>query len=94
MYLIYSNSDSEFVFREELDKWQKENVFIKIYYHNSSVLGHLSSEVLLKLYPEPLTLNPTFWSVGPKMFVNSMEDILEELNVPSDKVSTEKFTGY
>ena len=25
MYLIYSNSDSEFVFKNELDLWQKEN---------------------------------------------------------------------
>lgn len=94
MHLIYSNSDSEFVFKEELDKWQKENDFIKISYHDSSISGHLDIESLTKLYPKPFTLNPTFWSVGPVAFVNSMEDILEELNIPSDQIHTEKFTGY
>lgn len=93
MSLIYSNSDSDFVFKKELDKWQKENDFIKIYYHDSSVSGHLNSEVLLNLCND-LTLNPTFWIVGPPPFVNSMEDILEELKIPQDQIHTEKFTGY
>jgi ferredoxin-NADP reductase len=94
MHLIYSNSDSEFVFKEELDQWQKENDFIKVSYHNSSISGHLDSEVLSELIPKPYSLYSSFFVVGPNAFVNSMEDILEELSVPSDKISTEKFTGY
>lgn len=94
MHLIYSNSDSDFVFKNELDKWQKENDFIKVTYFNSSISGHLDSSLLSKLYPEPLTLNPTFWIVGPPPFVNAAEDSLEELNIPTDQTHTEKFTGY
>ena len=94
MLLIYSNSDSQFIFKEELDEWQKENDFIKVYYHDSSVLGHLDTIALTKLYPIPYELNPIYYAVGPHAFVNSMEDILEGLNVSSDKISTEKFTGY
>lgn len=94
MFLIYSNSDSDFVFKKELDQWQKENDFIKVRCHNSGLSGHLSSEVLLNLYPNLYTLNPTFWAVGPNIFVNAMEDILEKLKIPEDHIKTEKFIGY
>lgn len=101
MHLIYSNSDSEFVFKEELDKWQKENDFIKVSYHDSSISGHLDVSqlnILLSNYKVASFayhfISTTFWVVGPNSFVNSMEDILEGLNVSSNKISTEKFTGY
>ncbi len=94
MYLIYSNSDSDFVFKEELDQWQKENDFIKVSYHNSSVSGHLDSFKLSSLYTTYDIQHTVFYAVGPHAFVNSMEDILEELNIPTDKINTEKFTGY
>lgn len=94
MHLIYSNSDSDFVFKKELDLWLKENNFLKIEYFDTSLSGHLNSDVLLKLYPNLYTLHPTVWAVGPNLFVNAMEEILEQLNIPSDKILTEKFTGY
>ncbi len=96
MYLIYSNSDSEFVFKEELDQWQKENDFIKIKYIDSSVDGRIDKLKIEELIGNwKLVIgNCAFSAVGPHAFVNSMEDILESLNVPSDKISTEKFTGY
>jgi ferredoxin-NADP reductase len=94
MHLIYSNSDSEFVFKEELDQWQKENDFIKVSYHNSSISGHLDSFKLSSLYTTYDIQHTVFYAVGPHAFVNSMEDILEELNIPTDKINTEKFTGY
>ena len=94
MFLIYSNSDSEFVYKKELDQWQKENDFIKIYYHNSSIFGHLDVAKLSSLISNHYSLISCFWSVGPKEFVNSMEDILEELKVPQDNIKTEKFIGY
>lgn len=108
MHLIYSNSDSEFVFKKELDKWQQENDFLKIEYINTSKVGRidklkinnlLRSESLignwkLEIDSEATYVNCMFWAVGPNMFVDAMEDILEELKIPPDQIHTEKFTGY
>lgn len=94
MYLIYSNSDSDFVFKKELDQWQKENEFIKVYYHDSSVSGHLDSKILSAQYTIYNIQHTVFYAVGPNMFVNGMEDSLEQLNIKSDMIQTEKFIGY
>lgn len=96
MHLIYSNSDSEFVFKEELDLWQKENSYIKVEYINTSEIGRLNQLKIKKLIGHwNLDIgNLIFWSVGPNMFVNAMEDSLEQLNIKSDMIQTEKFIGY
>lgn len=102
MYLIYSNSDSDFVFKKELDTWQKENSFLKIEYFDSSKFGHLDKLKISKLLDseaERVNWNLVidhcmFWSVGPNIFVNSMEEILEKMNIPEENIKTEKFTGY
>lgn len=94
MYLIYSNSDSDFVFKKELDLWQKENSFLRVTYFDSSVFGHLNQKMLSSLLPVTYSLLPTYWAVGPNVFVNAMEEILEDLKIPEDQIKTEKFTGY
>ncbi len=97
MFLIYSNSDNDFVFKKELEIWQKENKFIKVHYHNSSVSGHVNSnkiEEIFEIWNLEFGISPTMWVVGPSPFVNAMEDILEQLNIESDMIRTEKFIGY
>ncbi len=94
MYLIYSNSDSEFVFKKELVQWQKENKNIIVTYFDSSVSGHLDVTKLTTLITNHQSLVTRFWVVGPNVFVNAMEEILEELKIPEDQIKTEKFTGY
>ena len=93
IYLIYSNSDNEFVFKKDLDKWQKENNFIKIDYIDTSVSGHLDKNSL-NHYISDHSISSVFWVVGPPPFVNAIEDILEELKILEDHVKTEKFNGY
>lgn len=96
MYLIYSNSDSEFVFKDELDNWQKENDFLKIQYVNTSEIGHLDSKMIKKSVDDWGLKHSecTFWIVGPNTFVNAMEEILDELNISGNNIKSEKFTGY
>lgn len=94
MFLIYSNSDSEFVFKDELDTWQKENKNLKVYYHNSSISGHLDTTLLSSLLKPYSLKHIACWAVGPNVFVNAMEDILEEMGIPQDHIKTEKFIGY
>ncbi|MEK7472879.1 MAG: FAD-dependent oxidoreductase [Patescibacteria group bacterium] len=93
IYLIYSNSDNEFVFKKDLDKWKKENNFIKIDYIDTSVSGHLDKNSL-NHYISDHSISSVFWVVGPPPFVNAMEDILEKFRIPEDHVRTEKFIGY
>ncbi len=93
MFLIYSNSDDDFVFKKDLDIWQKENNFIKVTYFDSSVSGHLN-KASLNHFISDHSISSVFYAVGPPAFVNTMEDILEELKVPTDQIKTEKFTGY
>lgn len=100
MHLIYSNSDSDFIFKKELDTWQKENNFLKIEYIDTSKVGRIDFQKL-NHFISNYSIS-CFWVVGPNLFVNAMEEILEQLNIPSGKRSlpqsgkilTEKFTGY
>ena len=102
MHLIYSNGDSDFVFKKELEKWGKENDFIEVNFFNTSKSGHLDKVVLQKLLPDSSfkknaslrVQDSTFWLVGPPPFVSALEDVLESLKIPSSNVITEKFTGY
>lgn len=100
MHLIYSNSDSEFVFKNELDKWQSENSHVKVTYFDSSLSGHLDQDKLKTLCTDDELRNNTFWIVGPNVFVDTMEEILEVLNIKEVNmkstfaIKTEKFTGY
>lgn len=97
IFLIYSNSDSDFVFKNELDKWQTENDFLKIYYHNSGESGHLNSDKIKEIFGTwnlKFEISSMMWVVGPSSFVNSMEDSLEQLDIKSDIIQSEKFIGY
>jgi len=94
MYLIYSNSDSDFVFKKELDDWQKENDYIKIAYFDSSVSGHLDAAKLSSLLPKYDIQHTTFWLVGPPPFTDALENVFQKMKIPSDQIRSEKFTGY
>lgn len=96
IYLIYSNSDENFIFKNEFDEWQKENDFIKIYYHNSSVSGRIDKLKIDELIGNgSLEIdNSVFYVAGPPLFVSAMENILEKMRIPDDQIKTDKFTGY
>lgn len=96
IHLIYSNSDSDFIFKNDLIKWQSENDNLKIDYIDTSISGHIDSlkiESLIKNWKLEIE-NCAFSAVGPNAFVNAMEEILEQLEVPEENIKTEKFTGY
>lgn len=94
IHLIYSNSDSEFVFKEDLISWRGENENLKIDFVDTSVSGHIDANKLSTLISNHPTPSPIIWVVGPNAFVNAIEEILESLKTPEDQIKTEKFTGY
>lgn len=96
-YLVYSNSDSEFVFRNELDQWLQELTNLKIEYVNTSTDGRIDKTKLENLFSKwnlSFQTPPTFWVTGPPPFVNAIDEVLNELNIPEDNREIEKFTGY
>ena len=86
MHLIYSNSDSDFAFKKDLDGWK--NDYIKIEYVDTAKEGRIDEDKLNHF------ISSTFWVVGPPPFVDAMEDTLGKLGVVSVKIRVEKFTGY
>lgn len=96
MYLIYSNSNNNFVFGEELEKYQKENENIKVEFFDSSKKGHLNKEAINETTNRwgLESKSCIFWIVGPPPFVDALESEVEKLGIDSDNIKTEKFTGY
>lgn len=94
MSLIYSNSDSQFIFKKDLENWKRKCDYIKTVYFNSSDSGHLDYLKLLNLISELDITDTIFWVVGPKTFVNAIEDNLHKLNIPLENIKSEKFIGY
>ncbi|MEK7617091.1 MAG: FAD-dependent oxidoreductase [Patescibacteria group bacterium] len=100
--LIYSNSDSDFIFKKELDQWVKTYPKLTIHYIVTSKDGRLDSEKL-KLYPIPYlrgaeassayTLYPIFYLAGPPSMVDDFENILLNLGIDETSIRTDRFDG-
>lgn len=96
IYLIYSNSDNDIVFKKELDEISSRHPNIKIQYVITGTEGHLD-DVKIKKFIEnwKLTIGDlTWWVCGPPPMIDAMEQVLGKLSITSGKVKTEKFTGY
>ncbi len=94
--LIYSNSDSDFIYKNELTEWSIQNRNLKISWVDSSAEGHLDKDKLKK-YLEKLGTgidNSVFWITGPPNFVDALEESVTANNVSDEHIKTEKFTGY
>lgn len=90
--LIYSNSDNDFLFKEELENWKKNLPNLSIIYHNSNLNGHLNKA---KLYTAVGSLvNSIFYLAGAHSFVNDMEKILLELGIDKTNIRYDRFDGY
>lgn len=86
--LINSNSDDNFLFKEELDNWQKSYPNLTIIYHNSTRSGHLS-----QLPPTPYHL-PIYYLAGPPKMVDDFEKMLLDLGVEETNIRYDRFDGY
>lgn len=83
--LIFSNSNNDFPFKEELGQWQKDYPKLDISYHNSTNSGRLN-----KL---PVS-NAIYYLAGSHSFVNSMEKILLDLGMDQTNIRYDRFDGY
>lgn len=85
--LIYSNSDENFIFKDELETWQKQ-LNLNIIYHNSTKLGEL---VLDSSF---VTSEAIYYLAGPPKMVASFEKILLDLGVDQTNIRYDNFDGY
>lgn len=92
--LIYSNSDNNFIFKKELDDWQKIYPKLTVNYIVTTHDGRLTEEKLNQLYPIPYSLIPIFYLAGPPAMVDEFEEILLKLGVDSTNIRTDRFDGY
>lgn len=90
--LIYSNSDKNFLFKEELEKWKKALPNFNIIYHNSILNGKLNNTKLATAIG--YFVNKIFYLAGPPRMVNSFEKMLLELGVDQTNIRYDQFDGY
>lgn len=103
--LIYSNSDENFIFKDELDSWQSELPNLTIHYINTGKDGRLDKEKLEQLVSSTYHLVPTsvarqrqasliYYLAGPPAMVDNFEAILLNMGVDKTNIRTDRFDGY
>jgi ferredoxin-NADP reductase len=103
IHLLYSNSiPEEITFRTELEGWAKTHSNIKIDITIShpeeshepwtGLTGRVNDTMIKKLVND--IENSVFWLCGPPAMIDAMEQVLGSLKITSDKIHSEKFTGY
>jgi ferredoxin-NADP reductase len=98
--LLYGNNTIEdMVFKEELDQLQKENCNLKVVHtivkppenwHGYS--GYIDAQMIEKEIPD--YKSRAFYTCGPPAMVKAMTGLLTKLNVPSEQIKIENFSGY
>lgn len=92
--LLYSNSDDNFLFKEELDKWQNRLPNLTIHYIMTSQVGRLDKEGLLKLYPKVDSLNTIYYLAGPPGMVDDLAKMLINSGIDQTNIRYDRFDGY
>ncbi len=87
--LIYSNSDDNYLFKQELDEWQKVYPRLEIVYTNTTKSGHLTT-----LNTKNLTSNTIYYLAGSHSMVNEFEKILLDLGIDQINIHYDRFDGY
>lgn len=93
--LIHLNSDDNFLFKPELDHWQKQLKNFNIHYINSKKTGRLNSCLLKKLCPlRPRSEASIFYLAGPPGMVADFEKTLLSLGIDQTNIRYDNFDGY
>lgn len=91
--LIYSNSDEDFIFKKELDEWQKLLPNFKVIYHQTNKQGHLEFTQLSAIAERYMNSEPIFYLAGPPGMVDDFEQILLKMGVDETSIRTDRFDG-
>jgi glycine betaine catabolism B len=107
IYLVYSNSiPEEIAFKKELEDITKKHSNIKVAFtvsrpeeskeRWSGVKGRIDENLLRSLIEKwQLEIgNLIWWICGPPAMTDAIEQVLGKMKITSDKIRSEKFTGY
>lgn len=86
--LIYSNSTKDFLFKKELDAWQKAYPKLEIIYVVTSHDGRL-----IHLPPTIYHL-PIYYLAGPPKMVDDFASMLKDMGVDQINIRYDRFDGY
>ncbi|MDO8619582.1 MAG: FAD-dependent oxidoreductase [Candidatus Daviesbacteria bacterium] len=92
--LIYANSDADFPFKNELDKWKKELKNLKIDYINTTIQGKLDARKLKFLTTNYSLPSTVYYLAGPPKMVTSFEKTLLSEGVDKTNIRYDEFDGY
>lgn len=98
--LLYGNRNEEnIVFKEELDRLEKENPNFRVIHTLSRPSeawkgrrGHIDLAMAGEEIPD--YMERTFYVCGPPSLVTDCVNILKALKIPDDKINIENFPGY
>lgn len=100
--LIYANNNpAEISFKDELTSISKKNKNIKVAFvvnkaktedKWSGYTGYIDEDIISKCVGDEK--NCVYWLCGPPGMVQSMEHLLDKLNISQDMIKIEKFSGY
>lgn len=105
IHLVYSNSlPEEMAFYDELETISKNFSSFKLSVTISKpelshspwpgLTGRIDAALLNKVLTPAEINEAVFWVCGPPPMVTGMEQVLPQLNIPSGRIRSEKFTGY
>lgn len=106
IHIVYSNSiPEEITFRKEFDGLMAKNPNLKVTHTITKPeesqepwagpTGRINEELIRKLIPDTRHLKSgTFWLCGPPKMVSALEEVLETMQIPQERIRIEKFTGY
>jgi len=88
--LFYLNHTDNFLFRYELEEWQKEFDFLKIIFIITKAEGRLTKENLQKI----ITGEQMYYIAGSPPMVTSYQNTLKELGISDANIKIDRFEGY
>jgi len=101
IYLFYSNrTPASTAFLKELLDWEKQNPQLKLIPTVTDVedpnwrheQGFLDEDMIRKYVTE--MDQAIFYAVGPPPMVEAMDQLLERMGIPPERIRLEKFDGY
>lgn len=91
MTLIYSNSDENFIYKDELKLWNQKLPNLTIHFIDTSKQDRLNKDGLLKLLPKSEAI---YYLAGPPGMVDDFEKMLLEVGIDSTSIRTDRYDGY
>lgn len=92
--LFYSNSDENFLFKNELNTFTKLYPNLIIHYINTSIQGRLDQNKLQSLDPLLFARSSIFYLAGPPSIVETFKQNLTRHDIDEVNIRTDSFDGY